>query len=57
MVGLFLGGTDFTDLFVVMRAGIEAPPPYASLVEAKAAGAAVFVFLVVKMVNRVRRAA
>ena len=44
VVGLFLGGTDFTNLFVVMREGIKAPAAYASLAEAKAAGAAVFAY-------------
>lgn len=75
VVGFALGGTDFTNLFAVMREGVKAPGPYASLAEAKAAGAAVFaygsfvthvvqffilawiVFLMVKMVNRLRRVA
>jgi large conductance mechanosensitive channel len=74
VVGLLLGGTDFTNLFIVLKEGAKAPAPYASLTEAKAAGAAVFgygafvtqvvqflilawvVFLMVKMVNRIRRA-
>ena len=73
VVGLVAGGTDFSNLFVLMKAGAKAPAPYASLAEAKAAGAAVFaygafatqvvqflilawiVFLMVKMVNRIRR--
>jgi large conductance mechanosensitive channel len=42
VVGLALGGTDFTNMFVVLKAGAKAPPPYVSLAEAKAAGAAVF---------------
>ncbi len=37
-VGLLLGGVDFTNLFVVLRAGTP-PPPYPSLAEAQAAGA------------------
>lgn len=41
IVGLFLGGTDFTNMFVVLKEGAKAPAPYASLVEARAAGAAV----------------
>lgn len=67
-VGLFTGGIDFTNLFVVLD-GSE----YASLVEAQEAGAAVFaygsfinavinfliiafvVFLLVKGVNRVKK--
>lgn len=42
VVGLLLGGTDFTNMFVVMKEGVKAPAPYASLAEARAAGAAVF---------------
>jgi large conductance mechanosensitive channel len=41
IIGLFLGGTDFTNMFVVLKEGAKAPAPYASLVEARAAGAAV----------------
>ena len=41
LVGLALGGTDFSNMFVLLREGPKAPAPYASLVEAKAAGAAV----------------
>ena len=41
VVGLALGGTDFSNMFVVLREGGKAPAPYASLVEARAAGAAV----------------
>ncbi len=73
VVGLFTGGTDFTNMFVVLNEGPKQPAPYASLTEAKAAGAAVFgygsfitevvqflilawvVFLMVRMVNRIRR--
>jgi large conductance mechanosensitive channel len=44
VVGFALGGTDFTGMFVVLREGIKAPAPYASLAEAKAAGAAVFAY-------------
>ena len=39
VVGLATGGTDFTNLFVVLKDGAKAPAPYASLAEAKAAGA------------------
>ncbi|MDH4062946.1 MAG: large conductance mechanosensitive channel protein MscL [Acidobacteriota bacterium] len=74
VVGLFLGGTDFTNLFVILKEGAKAAAPYATLVEAREAGAAVFaygsfvnqivqflilawvVFMMVKMVNRMRRA-
>ena len=38
-VGLALGGVDFTNLFVVLRDGAKAAGPYASLTDAKAAGA------------------
>ena len=41
VVGLATGGTDFTNMFVVLRDGLKVPGPYASLVEAKAAGATV----------------
>ena len=73
-VGVVLGGRDFTSMFVVLEDGAKAAGPYASLAEARAAGAAVFaygnfftqliqflilawiVFLMVKAVNRMRRA-
>ena len=35
-LGLVLGGVDFKDFFVVLRAGAKAPPPYATLAAAKA---------------------
>ncbi|HXE85146.1 MAG TPA: large conductance mechanosensitive channel protein MscL [Gemmatimonadales bacterium] len=38
-IGLLLGKVDFTNLFVVLRDGTKAGPPYATLAEAKAAGA------------------
>src|SRR5579872_7370000 len=38
-VGLLTGGIDFSNLFVLLKPGAKAPPPYASLVDAKAAGA------------------
>ena len=37
VVGLATGGTDFTNLFVVLKEGAKAPAPYASLADAKAA--------------------
>ncbi|MCA1586655.1 MAG: large conductance mechanosensitive channel protein MscL [Acidobacteria bacterium] len=37
-IGLAIGGADFSDLFAVLREGVR-PGPYASLAEAKAAGA------------------
>jgi large conductance mechanosensitive channel len=44
VVGLATGGTDFTNKFIVLRDGIKAASPYASLAEAKAAGATVFAY-------------
>lgn len=44
VVGLFTGGTDFTNQFVLLSAGAKAAPPYASLAEAKAAGATVIAY-------------
>lgn len=38
-VGMLLGGADFSNLFVLLKAGAKAAPPYASIAEAKAAGA------------------
>ncbi len=38
-IGLVLGGVDFTNLFVVLRDGAKAAGPYASLTDAKTAGA------------------
>jgi large conductance mechanosensitive channel len=38
-IGLLLGGVDFSNLFVVLKDGAKAAGPYASLAEAKAAGA------------------
>lgn len=38
-VGLALGNVDFGNLFALLKAGPKAPPPYASLAEAQAAGA------------------
>ena len=74
VVGLAMGGTDFVNMFTVLRDGAKAAGPYASLAEAKAAGATVIaygafvneiiqflilawvVFMIVKSVNRIRRA-
>jgi large conductance mechanosensitive channel len=39
VAGLALGGADFTNLFVMLKQGAKAAGPYASLAEAKAAGA------------------
>lgn len=38
-IGLLLGKVDFTNLFLVLRDGTKVAPPYATLAEAKAAGA------------------
>jgi large conductance mechanosensitive channel len=38
-LGLLLGGVDFKEFFLVLRAGAKAPPPYATLAAAKAAEA------------------
>ena len=44
VVGLATGGTDFTNLFTVLRDGAKVAGPYASLAEAKAAGATVIAY-------------
>ena len=38
-IGLALGNVDFSNLFTLLKEGTKAPPPYATLAEAKAAGA------------------
>ena len=38
-IGLALGNVDFADLFLLLKAGPTAAPPYATLAEARAAGA------------------
>jgi large conductance mechanosensitive channel len=38
-IGLLLGNVDFSNLFVVLKEGSKAAAPYATLAEAKAAGA------------------
>ena len=38
-LGLLMGGLDFRDMFVTLRDGAKAAGPYASLADAKAAGA------------------
>ena len=38
-IGLLLGDVDFSNLFVTLKAGAKAAGPYASLADAKAAGA------------------
>ena len=44
VVGLATGGTDFTNMFAVLKDGMKVPGPYASLAEAKAAGATVIAY-------------
>ena len=44
IVGLFTGGTDFSNMFALLKEGAKAPAPYASLAEAKAAGATVVAY-------------
>jgi large conductance mechanosensitive channel len=44
VVGLATGGTDFSNMFTVLRDGAKAAGPYASLAEAKAAGATVVAY-------------
>jgi len=39
-IGVLLGNMDFTNLFLVIRSGKLAPPPYDTLAAAQAAGAA-----------------
>ena len=38
-IGLVLGRADFSDLFILLKAGEAEPPPYATLADAQAAGA------------------
>lgn len=38
-IGLALGNVDFSDLFLLLKEGPKAAPPYATLAEAQAAGA------------------
>lgn len=38
-IGLLLGGVDFSNIFITLKQGAKAAGPYASLVDAKAAGA------------------
>ena len=41
-IGVVLGKVDFSNLFVVLKEGAKVAGPYASLAEAKAAGASTF---------------
>lgn len=38
-IGLALGNVDFSNLFILLKPGVKAAPPYASLADAQAAGA------------------
>ncbi|MEO7133452.1 MAG: large conductance mechanosensitive channel protein MscL [Vicinamibacterales bacterium] len=44
VVGLATGGTDYSNQFIVLRDGVKAAAPYASLADAKAAGATVVAY-------------
>ena len=44
VVGLATGGRDFANLFVVLNDGLKVAGPYASVVEARAAGANVMAY-------------
>jgi large conductance mechanosensitive channel len=44
VAGLFVGGTNFSNLFIVLKEGATAPAPYASLDAAREAGAAVLAY-------------
>jgi large conductance mechanosensitive channel len=39
VVGLLLGQREFSDMYILLRAGTEQAPPYTTLAEAQAAGA------------------
>jgi large conductance mechanosensitive channel len=38
-IGLLLGNLDFSQLFILLKDGVKVPGPYATIAEAKAAGA------------------
>ena len=38
-IGLALGNVDFANLLVLLKPGLKAPPPYATVADAQAAGA------------------
>jgi len=44
VIGLLLGGADFSNQYVLLREGATAGPPYASLAAAKEAGAVTFAY-------------
>jgi large conductance mechanosensitive channel len=39
VLGLLTGGIDFSNMYVLLKAGAKAPAPYSSLADARAAGA------------------
>jgi large conductance mechanosensitive channel len=43
-LGLLLGNVDFSELYILLRAGAEIPPPYTTLAEAREAGAIVIAY-------------
>ena len=44
IIGLLLGGVDFSNKFLLLKEGLTAPAPYASLAAAKTAGAVVVAY-------------
>jgi large conductance mechanosensitive channel len=38
-IGMLLGNVDFSELFILLKAGVKAVPPYNTLTDAQAAGA------------------
>jgi large conductance mechanosensitive channel len=40
-IGMLLGGADFSNLFILLKAGSKVAPPYATIADAKAAGGAI----------------
>ena len=44
IIGLAVGGADFSNLFVVLKEGAKQGPPYDSLEAAKSSGAVVFAY-------------
>jgi large conductance mechanosensitive channel len=58
-IGLALGNVDFSNLFLLLKAGPKAPPPYPTLADAHGAVVtflivAFAVFLIVKAANRLK---
>lgn len=56
-IGMALGNVDFSDLFILLKEGADAAAPYASLADAKTAGAVtinygVFINSVISFLDR-----